>query len=477
MHDYYKQQWAYQMQHLLGAPGFGETQDVIDTFRPIAEAPLDKTLSRQGQWTIQPEQRDTLLQDPAVAEYAELLADYDVHIDSTLLAAYNRFSLDMAVASVRVMPPKLTERTDRDLSELINDPAHADARNRMLAFVRAQILWNTYKMDPQWMLQLMEKYDAPFDWRMVWPHGLYWITYGLHVCEAAGLDDITTINTDRIAMFCLRSLVWGGRMTCRENPRDPDAPMLSFLADYRYIQPTHNEYITSIQEMIDAAKARGEDGGTFRDSKFRSGHESFLKTVIPMLYAGYYRQDARELYDWLRKTYTPAGPEWLMTLDDYVVFRLNEPGTLIPDIANSQIYASLVAALQHLAAGDRRAFADSYDYALNKVYATYQQRADEPVQLRPFKYIVDDITAQMLIRPQALGADMDLTDRAELYESIEGVSSGTQQRIYRTIAPSLRIECQQHGYDFDKAFPSPLPVQQDQQFNQQALPQQQMQSR
>jgi len=53
---------------------------------------------------------------------------------------------------------------------------------KVLAFLRAQILWNEYRMDPQYMQALMMRY-GPMDWRSVWAHGLYWSSYGCHVVE------------------------------------------------------------------------------------------------------------------------------------------------------------------------------------------------------------------------------------------------------------------------------------------------------
>ncbi|MDY6913262.1 MAG: hypothetical protein SVT52_02225, partial [Planctomycetota bacterium] len=111
MHKVYKQRWAAEMQRLLGAPPAGTTAQVIEAFRPIAAAPLDKDPRRQGLKPIQPGQLAVLLRDPGVAAYAELLAGYDVRVDESLLDAYNRYSLDDGAAMVRVGPPVLkTER-------------------------------------------------------------------------------------------------------------------------------------------------------------------------------------------------------------------------------------------------------------------------------------------------------------------------------------------------------------------------------
>ena len=48
MHVVYKQRWAAEMQRLLGSPPQGQTSEVIDAFRPIAAAPVDKAAPAKG---------------------------------------------------------------------------------------------------------------------------------------------------------------------------------------------------------------------------------------------------------------------------------------------------------------------------------------------------------------------------------------------------------------------------------------------
>ena len=190
MHMSYKQRWAGLMQRLLGAPPYEgelntslkqETEIVIDTFRPITEAPLDKDLSRQRKDRFQPDQLKILLKDPVVNAYAEELGKFDVGINDSFLDAYNRWSLDQAVETIRIVPPEPRTESEKELSKLINSSTHAAARGKMLSFVRAQILWNEYKMDPDFMLELMERtvekdgkvYQIPLDWREALSHAIY----------------------------------------------------------------------------------------------------------------------------------------------------------------------------------------------------------------------------------------------------------------------------------------------------------------
>ncbi len=460
MHPYYKQVWASQMQRLLGATSYGTTAEVIAAFAPIAEAPLDKSLIRQGRnisgtnlpEIIQADQLAILLADPAVADYAERFAEYGVGIDESFLAIYNRFSMDLSVDVVRLVPPKIDGQQDAALSELINASQHAAARGKVLAFIRAQVLWNVYKMDPEWMHGLMVKFDAPLDWRMPEPHGFYWITYGSHIAEDLPLGDITPINTDRVAMFCLKTLTWQGRLIYVENPEDPDRPFLQNMFDWRYIAASQEEYVTSAEASI-------QPGEEFGRNPYRAGHKNYLISVIQSLYAGNRRGEAREYFQWLKEHYDPVGPEWLMDLEDFVVFTLKKDGAIYADVASMHVQVGLQAALESLAAGDTEGFQASYDYARWSIYDTFLIGSQDPGSVQPWGEIVLYVVREMLVRPQNQGVWLSLTERSSLYHRIERITPGIQDAMYDSLLRSpLRRECQAAGIDFDKAFPSPAKI-------------------
>jgi len=456
MHPYYKQVWAAQMQQLLGATSYGSTAEVIKAFRPIADAPLDKSFSRQGRnipgtnapEIIQQDQLKVLLGDPAVAEYAEKLAARGVNVDQGLLTVYDRYSMDLAVDVVRIAPPMLQTDQDHAISELINSTEHTDARTKLLAFVRAQVLWNVYKMDPQWMYDLMVKFNAPLDWRMPEPHGFYWITYGTHVAEDLPIDDITAINTDRVAMFCLKILTWRGRLVYIDNPENPDRPVLRYLFDWRFIEPSQKEYITAAENSL-------QEGQELKDNPFRAGHQNYLVSVIQSLYAAHQYELAGKYYEWLRKNYKPVGPEWFLDLEDFVVFTLKKEGAIYADLADVQVQAALQAALESLALSDIDSFQASYNYARWSIYDTFVASTNRQ-DITPWEVILRDMTLLMLVRPQSQGVWLSIGDRSTLYRNIELQAPGIQKAMYDSLLRSpLPEQCRAAGIDFDKAFPDP----------------------
>ncbi len=457
MHVEYKQFWAREMQQLLGATGYGSTADVLAAFEPIALAPLDKSLDRQGGFVegttrkeiIQDNQLQIVLSDPAVKAYADRLAAAGITIDRSLLNAYNTYSRDLSVSMVRFAPPEAMREFDEATYTLINDPDAAEARTALLSFVRAQILWNEYRMDPAWMYGLMERYQAPLDWRLPETHGLYWITFGLHVSEDLGLDGITSINTERIGLFCLKTLTQTGRLIYMDNPANPDRPYMERIFDWRYIAATQAEYLRAIEEEL------GPDAD-MSDSKLASGHTNYLRSVIQSLFAGYKRGEARYYYDWVRENYGPRGPEWMMGLEDFVVFTLKQEDAISPELGLMQLQAALQAALEMLGKGDMEGFEASYDYARHSMYDNVQKVLPPEGKLRPWREVVAGMAALVIRRPQDCGIEMSLVERAMLYDRLEDILPDIQKLIYDSIARSpLPVECAEAGIEFDVAFPEP----------------------
>ncbi len=465
MHWVYKRQWAVRMQDLLGAPPDGNTAEVIDAFRPIAEAPLDKDLDRQGRAVIQPGPLEELLADSAVADYAELLGRVGVEVGPSLLAAYNRYTVSPDVAAVRVRPPQPRTEHERDVYRLINAPDHAVARARLLAFVRAQVLWNVFKMDPDWMLGLMERY-GPLDWRLPQPHGLYWLTLGREVSTDAHLSNIDALNAQRNAFNCLKELTWRGRLTMIDaRPREagPDALALEPVAaessmdvprirlrqlpDLRYVQPLHEAYLRAIHELTGGVKRR------FHTSMLADGHVNYLRGAIKGLYASYRREEAQRYYDWLRENYQKSKGEWAFDdVEDFVLYGLRRETEPNRDLAENQIGMSLVAGMVALGRGDSAIFERSLAYA-RRVHAVYQ--GAYPVKrmgLPPLDSYIRVIAVKLLVRPRSLGHNLTLTERSRLYRAMD---TNLQRDIFHTVREPLEALCETEGVDFATAFPEP----------------------
>jgi len=462
MHFVYKRRWAGQMQRLLGAPPPGETPAVIDAFRPIAQAPLDKAPARQGKRPIQQDQLDLLLADPVTGEYAQRLQELGVEMGRGLLVAWNRYSRDEGAERVRLRSPRPENERQQAIYDAVNDPEAAEARGKLLAFVRAQLLWNVYKMDPAWMLSLMERFGIPMDWRQVWAHGLYWGTYGLYVCDDVPIETISSLNTDRIVLNSLQMLTWGGRLTYLENPDRPESPTVDWWADWRYIEATQQEYLDLINARIAVTKR------PFEKSMLQAGHRNYLVAAIQMLYVQHRHQQARELLEWIKENYKMEGGLWDEDLDRFVVDSLSEDGAPIANLARNQIGTALQMAYYFLAKGNAEAYAGNVRYA-RKVYNAFQKSTEfERLKLARFEAVASSIAAPMVIEPWASGRYLSIVDRSQLYVSLPLT---TQVLIYDRVANTGRFRRQvaDAGLDFEKAFPVPPGIEEYRRWQQEVL--------
>jgi len=473
MHGVYKQRWAAQMQRLLAAPPYSTAAEAIAAFRPIAEAPLDKRQPPTGLYgdPLQPDVFERFCRDdPEVAEYVAKLRPYLSHqqdrdenrpldqiIGGRLLDHYNRFSLDEALKVVRVAAPRPGNEEEKALSALINSERYAKARGRLLALIRAHILWNRYRMDPDWMLGLMERY-GPLDWRLVYPHGIYWATRGVYMSQGVGLEDldegslaseIDPLNNYRNWLNCMKALTWNGRMTYIENPRDPDSPNLRWFSDWRFIKPTRDLYDRIIKAYLRTT------GGAYKDNILKDGHINYLAAAIAMLYSGYRYEQAQELFDWVKDTYKLQSREdyreWQLPLREFVRERLNKDGSPIPDYARNQMLASLQMAYYFLAHNKRRAYTECLSYAL-LVYTKFSESAPKRIRLPSFKEIQAVVARDVLVAPRLVGLYLSLEARMRLWAALD---DELRVMLYGAISPPLARECDAYGLDFAKAFPPP----------------------
>lgn len=447
--QYYKQRLAAEFQHLLGSPPFAPTDTVIAAFRPIAQAPLDISRKPDPDRPIQADKLKELLQDADVAAYTATLGRYGIAIDQGLLDKWNRFSMDDAAAIVRAVPPVIDTAEDKAISDLINDPSTAALRGRMLAFVRAQLLWNRHHLDPKWMLHVMEKYHAPLDWRSAQAHALYWQTYGNNVCQSDERGDIDAVNSDRMIQFSLKDLTWFGRMTYIENPNNPDYPRIARCSDIRYIKPAHEETIRYAKAVSTAQDVE------FDQNAFVAGHRYYLTTCIQMLFAANRFAEAQELLDWIRSEYHMTGGIWdIKLLEDFVVATINNDGRPVPATAITQITGSMETAYVSAAAGDVAKFRTSFEHAA-RIYGIFSKDAVERLRFPPLQEIAGNLLLNILIDPRVVGYNMTLAERSNMYSVLLDAWPTMLAAIYDRISPQLRRQCELANVNFEKAFPVP----------------------
>jgi len=266
-HIYYKVRVATEMQEALGLPPY------LERLKAIAAAP---------------EAERDLLADPAVRKLAKALQD----------AGVDAFGgrLDVANRSPQLPPPALAA---------LDDKAHAQAAERLDAFLRAQHLKRELKLDAHRMVKLMAKY-GPIDWRLPSAQAHYW--YALCV-EIFGFDVIDAANADRLAFHTLAQQYHGGHVRF-DPPTDTAPARWSTAPNFDFLEP-----VLKLHEEIAKKHEKGEWGIPTRDA-----YLNFLRQVIVDLYTN---RDFARAQRYLTKLLDLGGEEQT-TLEEFVYQRFNK---------------------------------------------------------------------------------------------------------------------------------------------------------
>ncbi|MEE9211065.1 MAG: hypothetical protein V3U29_00250 [Phycisphaeraceae bacterium] len=290
-HWYYKKQLAHEWQQLLGAPTQGATaQQVVDAFRPIAEAP-----DTFNQLIVEhPEVQ------PLVTRFAVLGYGPDIHL-LRQIGGLEMFSRSGGATLVSREAIREAESYDDALLPLINDPDLRPALDLLLAYLRKGALIDQYHMEPQFMLELMEgtrlnpddPVPVPLDWRHPATHGYYWAALGVErMLAAREKKNIDQLNTDRRAIHSLQQLMRFGRISY-----NPIEGYIDMVPDTRFIP--------AYETTFELARGRAESG-EFRQgaaTSYETGHENFLMAAVVNTYLYGDEAQARHYFDKARRLY------------------------------------------------------------------------------------------------------------------------------------------------------------------------------
>ena len=438
----YKTQWATMMQRVLGAPPDGTTQEVIAAFAPIAKAPLDRASIPDAARPIQPHKLQELLADKAKADYAKAFEDAGIRINAELLTAYNRFSEEDAAAFVRTGKPNLQAQRDRTVSDLVNDPNRKAIRDEMLAFVRAQLLWNQHRLDPQKMLDLMKELDAPLDWRVPQAHALYWAWTGL---EATG-SDLGALATDRVILTATRDLTWYGRLTLIEDA--PGGPVITRTCDTRFIQAAQKQF----QRFFSAVKSVRDP-----DDVLEVGHQRYLSQCLFLLFAEGRQQEAQQLFKFLKEDLKAPVVAKAGDLEAFLNSQIFGDAKAAPAIASELITDALTTGLVAGGRGDRQTWSRMVEQA-KKVYDEYQRQAPERNKFESFDDKVALVGLTFFIEPRHLGHNLSLSARSQAWKTLASDMPAVAAKIHRSAMLQLRKRMGMTETDEEKLFPLPNPA-------------------
>jgi hypothetical protein len=281
---------------------------------------------------------------------------------------------------------KVFDKKTPNLEELI-DPQTADQKER------ARLLRETYKMDPQFMKEVDERY-GPLEWRLPEAHAIYWAALGLK--KAA--ENPTKIKEDDL--ITLRRVIYQSMLLSFQRGRlvtNPFAKAFEFGPNLDIIPKVNFAY----------EQAAREDEKN-RDH-IQKAHRNFLRDAVYFLYMYNRLADAAQWFKYLATKYpdktlldnnTNSLPANL-TLDKYAVARVQgdvsesgghdrTEGVIEGLLVNS--YRSMVLAEDAAAAG--------FKLLARQVWMAYQsgmpQERLPAIGLRPFEEIDQEVRRRML---------------------------------------------------------------------------------
>jgi len=361
-HRYYKERLAYDMMRLLGR---GPTTN--DQIRALARAPTD--------W-------DKLSSDEAVAGLLDAIrqADPKLDTDSKLFAAL----LDIDFRPMDFPP---------ELHQVIRDYARTEAFRKLHQFIRAHELRNKWKLDPNQMIEINDRYgptdyeneDTRFslDWRLPFTHAIYWAHRGLKLAKRS--KDITTLNLQRIIYHSLQDMFHYGHLqvftvapppaASRRQPgqeiveaHEPPRVRVFLSQDLRMFPIAYRNTL----DLIRSYESAGENipGGVVH------GSINLARAGVVNLYLAGHIKMARKYYAELRRR-QPENPDYQTSLEKFVEndFR-RQVRDLSPRDASGYIIAMLSESYARSAIGDDENAAIRQKYA-EQIYAAFNAEFTE----------------------------------------------------------------------------------------------------
>ncbi|MGP1346448.1 MAG: hypothetical protein ACTS3F_07255 [Phycisphaerales bacterium] len=415
---FYKRELAREWTFVLGVPPDVPPTDhmaarriLSEWLQPIVDAPttLEQVIERE---------RADYLADPAnrgddsgfVSRVQELASAIRDRAGLTLGTDLLRFvAMHDAYVSDWAEEESLFESINRlNLNEIIgelrDDERFADAWDRLLPFVRRQVLVNEYRMEPIRMQRYTDRI-GPLDWRHPASHAIYWAYRGIEQGrDRKSTTSFDTLNTDRMITHAIQELYRSGTMLY-----DVFTHELVTFNDTNWIDP----YGDILDSELRARAGMSQDTEQRAYTTFSAGYENFLRDVIRTYYRMGDVANAQRYYKKLR-TWGDLNfnddakfRELELPLDEFVRKQMRDRLS-IPHVAASEVFTSIQDAfIRGLLRNDARHFEAAMGYAreLHRMYFAEEQttrtivdqQADRMEQMpRDFSEVVGASLVQLL---------------------------------------------------------------------------------
>jgi hypothetical protein len=295
-HKYYKLQLYNAIKPVLGP----QTQEY---YKALADSPKELA---------------DILQKPDIAEFLNKLASADSSFAKSAELVDNYLSL-------RQQPGRFRE----EAFAVIDAFRGTKTLEEFDTFAKAYYLRHTWKLEPQLMVELNERYGPidykdpniilPLDWTLPDTHAIYWAALGLQrtTKEEGSFDEL---NTDRIVFQSLQNLYRRGRMViytsripAKDDPCDIVERQSVFLFPDLRIFDRYDQVLRALMEKYTRLEGNVES--------IKIAHKNMLKRAVFLFYQAGHINKATEIYNTLRKEY-PNEEDTMVSLSEYVRNRL-----------------------------------------------------------------------------------------------------------------------------------------------------------
>jgi hypothetical protein len=275
---------------------------------------------------------------------------------------------------------------------------------------RAKLLREKYKMDPQFMQEIDERY-GPLEWRLPEAHAIYWAAEGLRHAELNPAkikpDDLITLR--RVIYQSMQTSFQRGRLVA--NP---------FLKSFEF--GPNLEIIPKVSAAYEQAAKEDEKN---RDH-IEKAQKNFLKDAVYFLYVHNRIADAAQWYKYLGTKFpnstlldyqTNSYPRNL-TLNEYAVSRVEEDvgETMSRDRIKAILEGLLTNALTSLCLGEDD-HAAGYKLLAQQVHDTYSSKTKargEALAISPLDDIQREVVNRMLDPEHGVMPEMRAVLRTKL---------------------------------------------------------------
>jgi len=230
-HLNYKRALAVEMERVLGPPPVTlSDKGYFDWFAKMVNASRDLTI--------------LLTEDAEIAQLVGKLDGVSLAPDQTLLDFVARNIRPELQASALLKVHQEADPLAARRLAIITDPASAEPLDRLLAAVRSQVLREDYKLDLDWMFDLMLNQYGPLDWRNAFSHALYWASWGDKVSRGyEAVDRNEQLNNARFVFYALQQTIMRGHITLWPNFDTPFTSYIELTPDTRYIPYLYDAYM------------------------------------------------------------------------------------------------------------------------------------------------------------------------------------------------------------------------------------------